>query len=354
MADIRIRVLIVDDSVFMRTVLKSALSKSERIEVVGSAQNGQEAIDKIAQLKPDVVTLDVEMPGVDGLEVLRRVMPKTPLPIVMVSTKTQAGAALTFEALDLGAVDYVAKPLADRDASLQGFQDKVIRAVEAAFRANVSRAGTNDQTRILKPRSATLPTRDVVVAIGISAGGPQTLHKMIPLLPREFPPVVLTQHMPADFTGPFAKRLAAVSQLEVREAADGDELRPGRLLLAAGDRHLRLKRRGASVVATLDAGPKVAGFRPSVDAMFESVAEAYAGNVVALVMTGMGCDGAEGIRVLKAKGARTLAQDQASSIVYGMPKAAFETGCIDQVVSLAEIPDRLVKTLSEMRGVPVA
>ncbi len=353
MSQAKIRVLVVDDSVFMRTVLKSALSKSDKIEVIGSAQNGQEAVDKIAQLKPDVVTLDVEMPGVDGLEVLRRVMPKTPLPIVMVSTKTQAGAAMTFEALALGAVDYVAKPLSDRDASLQGFQDKVVRAVEAAFHANISRLGTGDHTRILKPRSATFPVDDLVVAIGISAGGPATLHKMIPLLPKTFPPVVLTQHMPADFTGPFAKRLDAVSQLEVREATEGDELLPGRLLLAAGDRHLRVRRRAGRVVATLDAGPKVAGFRPSVDAMFESVVEAYGGNVVALVMTGMGSDGSDGLRKLKAKGARTLAQDQASSIVYGMPKAAFETGCVDEVVSLAEIPDRLVKALSEMRCVSV-
>ncbi len=341
-----IRTLVVDDSVFMRTVLKSALTQSGKIEVVGTAQNGQEALKKIGQLKPDVITLDIEMPGLDGLAVLKRVMADDPRPVVMVSTKTQEGAQLTFEALELGAVDYVAKPLADRKASLERFQQKVVQAVEVAFASTRSQLGHLHQGRILPPRKAGIHTKDFVVAIGISAGGPATLHQFIPLLPKEFPPIVLTQHMPAEFTGPFAKRLDDASNLSVKEAEDGDELIEGRILLARGDRHLRVVRRGTRFCAALDAGPKVAGFRPSVNAMFESVARTFGANAVGLVMTGMGCDGADGVRALKRAGARVLAQDQASSIVYGMPKAAYETGCVDEVVPLAAIPDTLVRLLS--------
>lgn len=341
-----IRTLVVDDSVFMRTVLKSALTQSDNIEVVGTAQNGQEALKKIAQLKPDVITLDIEMPGLDGLAVLKRIMADDPRPVVMVSTKTQEGAQLTFEALELGAVDYVAKPLADRKASLQRFRQKVVHAVEMAFESNRSQLGPSHQRRVLPPRKVKILTKDFVVAIGISVGGPATLHQFIPLLPKEFPPIVLTQHMPAEFTGPFAKRLDEASDLNVKEAQDGDELIKGRILLARGDRHLRVVRRGARITVALDAGPKVAGFRPSVDAMFESVAKTFGANALGLVMTGMGCDGADGVRAMKKAGARVLAQDQASSIVYGMPKAAYQTGCIDEVVPLAAIPDTLVRLLS--------
>jgi two-component system chemotaxis response regulator CheB len=338
--------LIVDDSVFMRSVLKSALERSSSLEVVGSAQNGIEALEKIRRLAPDVVTLDIEMPGLDGLEVLRRVMKECPLPVVMVSTKTQAGTKLTFDALELGAVDYVAKPLGQKGASLEGFREKVIRAVETAFASNRSRIGHTEPGKVLRPRSTGIHTDGYVVAIGISAGGPATLHKLIPCLPKVFPPIVLTQHMPADFTGPFAQRLNDSCELEVKEAQEGDELIAGRLLLAPGDRHLRVVRGGAGFRVALDHGPKVAGFRPSVDVLFQSVAATHGAKCVALVMTGMGCDGAEGIKVLKLAGARTFAQDQASSIVYGMPKAAAETGCVDSVVSLAEIPDALVRALA--------
>lgn len=346
MAGNRIRTLVVDDSVFMRTVLKSALSRASSLEVVGSAQNGAEALQKIRELKPDVVTLDIEMPGVDGLEVLRRVMSENPIPVVMVSTKTQAGAKLTFEALELGAVDYVAKPLGEEGASLERFQEKVVRAVETAYASNRSRLGPAGATKVLRPRSSDIHTDGYIVAIGISAGGPATLHKLVPCLPRVFPPVVLTQHMPADFTGPFAQRLDASCELEVKEACDGDELRSGRLLLAPGDRHLKVVRRGNAFRVKLDDGPKVAGFRPSVDVLFQSVAASHGDKAVGLVMTGMGCDGAEGIRDLKRAGAKTFAQDKASSVVYGMPKAAAETGCVDHIVSLAEIPDALVRVLS--------
>jgi len=351
-----IRTLVIDDSVFMRTMLKTAMGKAASIEVIGSAQNGTEGLKKIKDLKPDVVTLDIEMPGMTGLEVLETVMKERPIPIVMVSTKTQQGAEMTFQALELGAVDYVAKPLAvqkggsngvaSKQPSLQSFQQKVIKAVEAAFASNRSLIGHQDKTRILTPRKGAIRT-DGVVAIGISAGGPATLHKLMPVLPAEFPPIVLTQHMPADFTGPFAARLNAEAKLTVKEAESGDELIPGRLLLAPGDLHLKVASRGKKRVAVLDKGPKVSGFRPSVDVLFESVRTVFGANSIGLVMTGMGNDGAVGIKMLHEAGAKTLSQDQDSSIVYGMPKAAFETGCVDQVVSLAEIPDALVRLLKQ-------
>lgn len=341
----KIRALVVDDSVFMRTVLKGALSSAQNIEVIGTAQNGNEALEKIEALKPDVITLDIEMPGLTGLEVLERVMKKNPLPVVMVSTKTQEGAEMTFQALELGAVDYVAKPLADKNASLAGFRNKVVRAVETAFASNRSRLGTTAATRVMRPSTKDIRT-DTVVAIGISAGGPATLHKLIPKLPQEFPPIVLTQHMPADFTGPFAKRLCEESELEVREAKAGDELKPGLLLIAPGSCHLKVLKQGARYVVQLDDGPKVSGFRPSVDVLFDSVARAFKDNAIGLVMTGMGCDGAEGIKSLRKAGAKTLAQDQESSVVYGMPKAAAATGCVDRIVSLAEIPDAIARCLA--------
>ena len=342
----KIRTLVVDDSVFMRTILKNSLSHCSAIEVIGSAQNGKEALEKIKSLKPDVVTLDIEMPGLTGLEVLRRVMREKPIPIVMVSTKTQKGAQMTFEALDLGAVDYVAKPLADKKSSLQKFQEKVVKAVQAAFSANRSRLGNRGQLRVHRPRQADIQCDGVVIAIGISAGGPATLHKLLPAIPASFPPILITQHMPADFTKPFAVRLNDSCQLNVKEARDRDELVPGMLLIAPGNHHLSVVRRGSKLCAKLDDGPKVSGFRPSVDVLFSSIAKAVGAKAIGLIMTGMGCDGSIGLKELKAAGAQTAAQDQESSIVFGMPRAAAETGCVDHVVSLEEIPEMLVRMLS--------
>lgn len=343
-----IKVLIVDDSVFMRSMLKGALSGAPGVEVIGTAQNGNEGFEKIKSLKPDVVTLDVEMPGMDGLEVLRRVMADKPLPVIMVSTKTQKGAQATLEALKIGAVDCVAKPLGEKSATLETFRSAVIQAVETAAASNRSKLGKASSTPVAKPRALAGVPSDLVVAIGISAGGPATLHEMIPSLPKQFPPVVLTQHMPADFTGPFAKRLNEESNLTIMEASEGCPLLPGTLYIAPGDQHMRIKRVGAKMVTTLDRGPKVVGFRPSVDVLFESVAQTAGARVVAVVMTGMGCDGSNGVRMIKKAGGLTIAQDRESSIVYGMPKAAAETGCIDQVLPLDRIPEGITSMIHQI------
>ncbi|NOS99233.1 MAG: chemotaxis response regulator protein-glutamate methylesterase [Phycisphaerales bacterium] len=342
-----IRVLIIDDSVFMRSMLKAALEKEPGVEVIGTAQNGLDGLAKIASLKPDVITLDVEMPGLTGLEVLERVMKASPLPIVMVSTKTQEGAEATLQALQLGAVDYVAKPLGEKSATLESFRGKVVHAVRTAAASNRKRLG-KPPVPIKRPVAAGELSMDVVVAIGISAGGPATLHEMMPAFPKKFPPIVITQHMPADFTGPFAKRLGAVTQIEVMEATSNVELRPGMALIAPGDRHLRVARLSSRLVAQIDAGPKVSGFRPSVDVLFESVATAARDRVVGVVMTGMGHDGSVGVQILKKAGGYTIAQDEASSVVYGMPKAAAATGCIDRVAALGDIPTAITEAVRSM------
>jgi len=325
-------------------MLKGALSDANDIEVAATAQNGTEGLKKIEELRPDVVTLDVEMPGLTGLQVLEQVMKKRPLPIVMVSTKTQAGAETTLKALELGAIDYVAKPLGEKSASLESFRSAVVRAVRTAAasnRANLSKKTT--PVAQARPVSAAPP--GTVVAIGISAGGPAALHQMLPAIPKEFPPIIITQHMPADFTGPFAQRLGAITQVSVKEAAVNDELIPGRALIAPGNRHMRIIKCADKLLVALDDGPKVAGFRPSVDVLFESVATAVGPRAVALIMTGMGCDGSVGIGMLKKRGAFTMSQDKESSTVYGMPKAAFDTGHIDRVVALSEIPTAIAEAL---------
>lgn len=343
-----IRVLIVDDSVFMRGMLKSAMEGAADIEVIGTAMNGNDGLKKIQSLKPDVVTLDFEMPGLTGLEVLEQVMKSRPIiPVVMVSTKTQKGAKITLEALQLGAVDYVAKPLGEKSATLQSFREDVLNAVRAAAASNRSRIGKKEEA-VVEARGFKGAPPNVVVAIGISAGGPATLHKFVPAIPQDFPPIVVTQHMPADFTGPFCKRLNEVAKVTVKEAETGDELLPGTLHLAPGGRHMKIEKHIGKLRVVLDDGPKVAGFRPSVDVLFGSLAEVAGNRVVAIVMTGMGCDGSVGIRQLKEKGAITLAQDQASSIVYGMPKAAFETGAVDRQVALRDVPSALQEGVDQL------
>ncbi len=347
------RVLVVDDSAFMRSILSSALKGAMDIEVIGTAPDGAIALRKIQTLRPDVITLDVEMPGMTGFEVLTWVMKECPTPIVMVSTRTQEGAQATVDALRLGAVDYVAKPLGDPTANLGAFRAEVLDAVRTAAQSN--RKNVQPAAAKAEPVSdgSNLP-KDAIVAIGTSAGGPVTLHQLVPVLPESFPPVVITQHMPAGFTGHFAKRLNAESQLNVKEAEDQDELVSGLALIAPGDRHLRIVRKRGRLLAALDSGPKVSGYRPSVDALFESIADIAAARTVAVVLTGMGEDGAAGIRKLKAQGATTIAQDRDSCIVYGMPKAAADTGCVDQIVPLSKMALTIAGALRRLKVMQAA
>jgi two-component system chemotaxis response regulator CheB len=338
-----VRVLIVDDSALVRSLIAGALANEPQIQVVGQAVDGRDALRKIASLQPDVVTLDVEMPNLNGLGVLQRAAGKVPVSFLMVSTLTQSGAHVTFEALNMGAFDYVTKPQMASKVAKPEFQRTLVQKILAGARARgkvrqlVKRTGPSGTAPTLPPNRIV----GWVVGIGISCGGPQTLHQMLPSFPSDFVPIVLTQHMPAQFTGPFAKHLDTACAMRVREARDGDRLEQGTIYVAPGDRHLKVVRRGTLLTLQLDTGPLVSGHRPSVDVMFHSLARACASRTVGVVMTGMGRDGADGLAALRRAGGRTIAQDEASSLVFGMPKVAADSGAAQQVVSLGQIPQAI-------------
>ena len=349
MADgMSIRVLVVDDSALMRSLVRAALQQHPAIEVVGMANDGADALRQIQALRPDVVTLDVEMPNMNGLQVLERVGGKIPVSFVMCSTLTQSGAQITLEALNKGAFDYIGKPqsggLAGNSEFRHDLHEKVITAarnkgrVRKILRPNVGQRSAAPQ---LPPNHA----KGWVVGIGISCGGPQTLHEMMPAFPSDFVPIVITQHMPAQFTKSFAAHLDAACALRVQEATDGQPLERGLALIAPGSHHMRFVRRGVSIVVKLDDGPKVSGHRPAADLMFSSLARVCGPRCVGVVMTGMGQDGAQGTRELHQAGAWTVAQDEETSLVYGMPKAAAATGCVAHVAPLGRLPMVIAKLL---------
>lgn len=340
-----IRVLVVDDSALVRSMITKGLEAHPQIQVVGSACDGLDALQKIAQLRPDVVTLDVEMPRLNGIGVLQRVAGKLPVRFLMVSTLTAVGAQVTFEALRQGAVDYVTKPQAAGKTGLPEFREhlqrKVLNAARAPARRVAAGGGGADAAPTLPPNQV----RGWVVAIGISCGGPQTLYEMLPAFPSDFVPIVITQHMPSPFTTAFAGHLDKRCAMRVREARSGDRLEHGTILIAPGTHHLKLVRRGVQLQVALDDGPLVSGHRPSVDVMFDAVARTCGPRSVGVVMTGMGRDGAQGIVTLAGVGAQTIAQDQGTSYVYGMPKAAYETGRVQHVVPLGKIPETIARLI---------
>lgn len=347
MGERKIRVLVVDDSSMIRAILRSSLGQHPMIEVVGLAADGLEAVTQIKALRPDVVTLDVEMPNMNGLQLLERAAGKIPVGFVMVSTLTQTGARITLEALRLGAFDYVTKPQPGNRAALDEFkselQQKVIAANAAKGRRRVITNGTPSAAPSLPPNSA----RGWIVGIGISCGGPQTLHRMLPAFPSDFVPILVTQHMPAEFTKSFSEHLDAACAMEVREGVEGEKIRSGVIYIAPGSHHMRLRRRGVDLVLSLDGGPKVSGHRPSADVMLASIAEACGSRCAGVIMTGMGSDGANGIQQIHHAGGWTLSQDEATSLVYGMPKAAAQTGCIDFVEPLSKLPASIAGVLAK-------
>lgn len=346
-----IRVLVVDDSAIIRSLVRGALSQHPQIEVVGLASDGLDAIEKIRALRPDIVTLDIEMPRLNGIGVLDRVAGRAPVKFLMVSTLTQAGAQVTFEALNKGAIDYITKPQAAGAAAAARFREELVEKVLAVARVRRRRPVATGRG-VITGAAPTLPPNQVrgwVVAIGISCGGPQTLYQMLPAFPSDFVPVVLTQHMPAQFTGPFANHLNACCAMNVREATHGEPVQPGTVYVAPGDKHLCVVRRGATLHIALDDGPLVSGHRPSADVMFKSVAKACGPRAVGVVMTGMGRDGADGIVEMHKAGAHTVAQDEATSFVYGMPKAAAATGCVDHVVPMLNVPATVARLMTATR-----
>jgi two-component system chemotaxis response regulator CheB len=337
----RVRVLIVDDSATVRQVFTRELGRDPEIEVVGAAPDPYVARDLIVALKPDVVTLDIEMPRMDGLTFLRKLMRHYPLPVIIVSSLTPRAGALALEALDAGAVDVMCKPgaaYAVGDLSVE-LSDKI----KAAARVNVQRRETgNPDLAASAPRLALTRTTNKVVAIGASTGGTEALAKVLAALPANAPGLVVVQHMPEFFTRAFAERLNGLSAMEVKEAEDGDTVVPGKALIAPGNRHMLLHRSGAMYRVQVKAGPLVSRHRPSVDVLFKSAARYAGANAVGVIMTGMGADGAEGMKEMHAQGARTIAQDEASCVVFGMPKEAIARGGVDHVTPLDHIPQTIL------------
>jgi two-component system chemotaxis response regulator CheB len=333
-----VRVLIVDDSATMRSLIATVLARDPEIEVVGEAGDPFEAREAIKKLNPDVITLDVEMPNMNGIDFLEKIMRLRPMPVVMVSTLTVRGAEATMEALELGAIDCVAKP---STGGLEGFQDLPFK-VKAAAKAKV---------RPLKPASERpAPVEhtpdDRVIAIGSSTGGVEALIAILSRFPANCPPTVITQHMPATFTKSFSERLDRLCAPKVAEAHDGAPLENGRIYIAPGGEH-HLEIGGASQLrCRLSEGAAVSGHRPSVDILFRSVAKAAGRRAVGAILTGMGRDGAEGLLAMRRAGARTFGQDEASSVVYGMPKAAFELGAVERQAPLDRLAAELLKAPS--------
>ena len=340
-----VRVLVIDDSALMRKLIPQIIERDPSIQVVGTAMDGEFGLKKIEDLNPQVVTLDLEMPRMDGMETLRRIMRLHKLPVIMVSAQTTEGASTTFKALALGAFDFVAKPRDAAAAKMDEIGAELIAKIKAAAKAEprVKALIPSEPSKVQKPtnRPKTPPTK--LVAIGISTGGPNALQYVLSQIPGDFPgTIVVVQHMPEGFTEMFARRLNECCAIDVKEAKSGDLLLAGRALICPGNRHIRVRRMTMGDVVVLADDDRVNGHRPSADVLFKSAAMEFGAQTVGIIMTGMGEDGADGIGAIKGQGGTTIAQDEASCVVYGMPKAAIERGYAQRVVSLELMSNTIV------------
>jgi two-component system, chemotaxis family, protein-glutamate methylesterase/glutaminase len=355
-ADRKIRVLVVDDSVVIRRLVAHALSEESQIEVVGTAANGAIALQKIPQLKPDVITLDIEMPEMNGLDALRQIRKLHPaVRVIMFSTLTERGAAVTFEALSLGASDYVAKAanVGSLEKSMLSLRSELVPKMKQFFRpedrtkktspASAPGLGTAVTPRVVGKNSKSVGLRKIV-AIGVSTGGPNALAEVMPMFPKDFPlPILIVQHMPPLFTRFLSERLDSLSHIRVEEAKAGARLEPGKAFLAAGGTHMRVQNAGGICSVAEDDGPPVNSCKPAVDVLFNSVAAVFGGATVAAMLTGMGADGLRGTETLARLGAYVIAQDEASSVVWGMPGAIVKAGLANATVDLRAIVPEILK-----------
>jgi two-component system chemotaxis response regulator CheB len=351
----KIRVLVVDDSAFMRKVIGDILSEEQSIEIVGKARNGDEALAKLKELLPDVITLDMEMPGKNGLEVLREIMRVKPTPVIMVSSLTKDGANVTMQALDAGAVDFVTKPSGTISLDMGKVGDELRQKITAASKALMKNAygtgsprsqrGHANQAQTSQKRE--MPKRPELVVIAASTGGPNALQGVIPGLSSDFPlPILIVQHMPPGFTTSFASRMNELSMISVVEACDGMPVKKGTAIIAPGGYHLAVERTLSNLVCRLRDTPPVRSVRPSADVLFSSVSEVVGGSVVVVVLTGMGKDGLDGTRLLRSMGAYVIAESKETCVIYGMPGAVSEAGLVDEslpVYSITEALERIAR-----------
>lgn len=367
----RLKVLVIDDSALIRKMLTEMLNTDPNIEVVGTAEDPYDAREKIKVLKPDVLTLDIEMPKMDGITFLRNLMRLHPLPVVMVSTLTEKGADVTLAALEIGAVDFVTKPKVNVAGTLNEYKDELIAKVKMAAKVRVDRFSHKKRTSTagrslndVKPSktvSATVPpklsadailglnanraqekSRQPIIAIGASTGGTEAIREVLMALPEQMPPIVITQHIPAAFSAPFAQRMNAMSKLSVYEAEDGQYILPNHVYIAPGNQHLIVESVGGKLICRLNDGPAVNRHKPSVDVMFRSVAMVCGSYAIGVLLTGMGDDGAKGMKELQQSGAKTIAQDEKTSVVWGMPGEAVKLNAADYILPLQDVASKLL------------
>ena len=351
----RIKVMIVDDSAVVRQVVSQALAGDPGIEVIGAASDPVFALEKMRSVWPDVLVIDIEMPRMDGITFLRKIMAERPTPTVVCSSLAEKGAQATFEALSAGAISIITKPKLGLKSFLEDSANDIVQAVRSAAKANMRvMSASSAEAALNRPKlsadamlspdinPALNRTTDQVIAIGTSTGGTLALESVLTRLPATSLGIVIVQHMPAMFTALFSERLNTLCQIEVREARNGDRVIPGRALIAPGGKHMMLKRSGAQYVVDVADGPLVNRHKPSVDVLFRSVAKYAGANALGIIMTGMGDDGARGLKEMHDAGARTIAQDEESSVVFGMPKEAIKLGAADQIMSLTQIPAAIV------------
>ncbi|KIZ47554.1 MULTISPECIES: chemotaxis response regulator protein-glutamate methylesterase [Rhodopseudomonas] len=345
-----IRVLIVDDSAFVRQVLTELLSSDPTILVVGAAPDPIVAREMIKALNPDLITLDIEMPRMDGLAFLERIMALRPMPVVMISSLTQKGADAALRALAMGAVDYIAKPMIGLSEGFQALKDEIIAVVKVAAKAKVRVASPDRAPMARLGTGQHYSSSEKVIAVGASTGGVEALQELLTAFPADSPAILVTQHMPAAFTAGFANRLDQFCAVTVSQAKDGERVLPGHVYIAPGGFHMELARSGANYVCRIGSQPPVSGHRPSVDVLFRSVAKAAGANAVGIMLTGMGSDGAQGMLEMRRAGASTIGQDEASCVVYGMPKAAFDCGAVEIELPIRKIAQQVLQNCEALAG----
>jgi two-component system chemotaxis response regulator CheB len=353
----RIRVLVIDDSALIRGILKEIINREKDMECVGAAPDPLAARELIKALNPDVLTLDVEMPKMDGLDFLERLMRLRPMPVLMISTLTERGSNITFRALELGAVDFVAKPKLDISRGMEEYAIEITDKIRASAQAQVRKITIEPLIHEKYTADAILPSTkgkysstEKLIVIGASTGGTEAIKEILVKLPADSPGILVTQHMPEHFTKSFADRLNSLCKISVKEAAHNERILPGHAYIAPGNWHLLIKRSGAQYMVALNQGPLVNRHRPSVDVLFRSAANAAGANALGIILTGMGKDGVQGMLEMKRAGSHTIAQNEASCVVFGMPKEAIAAGGVSEVLALQDIALRTMEFLSSQDG----